>query len=81
MVEVVPLRTAPLVNDIPGQMRQMASMIERGEVDARSVVFIIARESEWPEVYGWGEHLGDYGNIAVCELTKAYFVNNLVTRE
>lgn len=79
-MEVVQLRTAPLVNDIAGQLRQMADMIERGEVEARSAMFIIPRDGDWPEVYGWGEHLGDYGNIAVCELTKAYFVNNIVVR-
>lgn len=75
--KVTPLRSSPPVSDIPGQMRQMADMIERGEIEAVSVLLIIPRDSgDWPEIYGWGDHLGDYGNIAVCELAKSWFVNN-----
>jgi hypothetical protein len=56
----------------------MADMIESGEVKASSALFIIPRRGAWPSVYGWGQHLGDYGNIAVCEMTKTWFINNLV---
>lgn len=78
---VTPLRSSPPVSDIPGQLRQMADMIERGDIEASATLFIIPREAgEWPEIYGWGEHLGDYGNIAVCELAKSWFVNNRTAR-
>lgn len=79
-MEVVQLHKSPSIADIAGQLRQMADMIERGEVEAQSALFIIPHDGAYPDVYGWGEHLGDHGNIAVCELTKAYFVNNLVAR-
>ncbi|KKC39510.1 hypothetical protein WH87_04765 [Devosia epidermidihirudinis] len=74
---VTPLFSGPAVADIPGQLRQMAEMIERGEVLATSALFIVPQNNDWPMVFGWGDHLGDLGNIAVCELTKSWFVNNL----
>ena len=80
MADIVQMRTAPRVTDIAGQLRQMADMIERGEIEAQSTLFIIQRDGDWPEVYGWGQHLGDHGNIAICELTKAYFVDQYVKR-
>ncbi len=81
MLEVVtPLRRSPLVTDIPGQLRQMADQIESGEVGATSALFILPTDGDWPRIYGWGEHLGDHGNIAVCEMAKCWFVNNLVAR-
>jgi len=79
-MEVVQLRPSPSLNDIPGQLRQMADSIERGDIEAASALFIIPREGDWPELYGWGEHMGDYANIALCELAKAWFIDNKVTR-
>lgn len=80
MADVTRLRQGPLLTDIPGMMRQMADRIETGEVDAQSVLFIVPVDGDWPMVFGWGAHLGDHGNIAVCEMAKAWFVNNLVAR-
>jgi hypothetical protein len=80
VAEVITLRSAPLVNDIPGQMRQMASMIERGEIEAQSVIFIIPRDGDWPETYGWGERMADLDKIAVCELVKAFFTAKYVEK-
>lgn len=80
MGDVLPLRDGPLVTDIPGQLRQMADMIEDGEVEAASALFIIARNGDWPAIYGWGDHLGDHGNIAICELAKAWLINNNTAR-
>lgn len=76
---VVTLRAAS-VADIPAMLRRMADQIEKGEVEASSALFIIPREGDWPDIYGWGEHLGDHGNIAVCEMAKTWFINNLVAR-
>lgn len=58
-------------------LRNLADEIENG-VKASSVLVIIPRDGERPLVYGFGEHLGDHGNIAVCEMAKIWFVNNLV---
>lgn len=80
MADVTQLRPGPLVSDIPGQLRLMAERIESGEVDAASALFIVPVEGDWPMVFGWGAHLSDYGNIAVCELTKTWFVNNATVR-
>jgi hypothetical protein len=59
-------------------LRAMADRIERGEIDAQSALFIVPQDSDWPCIYGWGEHLGDYGNIAVLDLAKTWFIHNLV---
>lgn len=79
-MEIVKLRVTPTVVDIPGQLRAMADRIEAGEIEATSILFIIAKENDWPDIYGWGDHLGDHGNIAICELSKAWFINNSYVR-
>lgn len=79
MAGPIPLRSA-LVTDIPAMLRQMADDIEAGKVKAESALFIVPVQNHWPKIFGWGEHLGDHGNIAVCELAKAWFVNNLTKR-
>ena len=80
MVEIVPLREGPKLNDLPAVMREVAGQIERGEIPATSALFVVPVEHDWPIVFGWGEHLSDYGNIAVLELAKAWFVQNLTAR-
>ena len=75
-----PTLPGPAVSDIPGQLRQMADRIENGEMTVESALFIVPTDGDWPKIFGWGDHLGDYGNIAVLELAKAWFVNNLVQR-
>ncbi|WP_127524064.1 hypothetical protein [Mesorhizobium sp. Z1-4] len=79
-MKVVPLHTGPTVTDIPGQLRQMADRIEANEVEANSVLLIIPQTGDWPMIFGWGDHLGDHGNIAVCEMAKHWFVQNLAAR-
>lgn len=77
---VVSLRQAPPVSDIVGQLRYMADRIEAGDVAAEGVLFVIDRPGDWPEIYGWGEHLSDYGNIAVLDLARLWMMNNLTAR-
>lgn len=79
LAEVVALRENR-INDIPAMLRQMADEIEAGAVEATSALFIVPREADFPAIYGWGEHLGDHGNIAVCEMAKIWFINNLAAR-
>lgn len=52
---VTPIRSQPLVNDIPGQLRLLAEQIDSGEVDASSVYAIIMDESRIPMIRIWGE--------------------------
>lgn len=74
-LEVVQLRAAPKLNDIPAMMRQLADEIERGEVEAESMLCLIPSDEGLPVIYGWGEHMGDYANIGLLELAKAFIVN------
>lgn len=83
--EVRALRNGrPPLSDIPAMMRQMADWIEKGEIEIdpihAGVLFIIPRNNDWPDIYGWGDHLGDHGNIAICDLAKAWFMHNLTKR-
>lgn len=77
MAEVVNLYDAPPLNDIPGQLRHMADMIERGEVETNCVIFIADTDEEWPQVYGWGDNIGGLGNIGILEWTKAFLISQL----
>ena len=80
MAEISALRDRPLLSDIPAMMRHVADQIEAGDIHVKSAIFIVPVERDWPNIFGWGDHLGDHGNIAVCELAKAWFVKNLVSR-
>lgn len=73
---VTTLRTATIA-DIPAMLRKMADQIDNGDVAAASMLVIIPRDGDWPDIYGWGEHLGDHGNIAICEMAKTWYVQNL----
>jgi hypothetical protein len=79
-MEVVQLRASPKLTDIPGQLRQLADRIEKGEVEAESVLCIVPQDGDWPIMFGWGDHMTDHGNIAICELAKAWFINNRTSR-
>lgn len=80
--EVINLRDArPLLSDIPGMLRHVANQIEAGDIQATSMIAIVPRDGDWPIVFGWGEHLGDLGNIATCELAKAFFVHSLTQQD
>ena len=79
-MRVVPLREGPLLTDIPGRLRQLAESIESGDTEAAAVLVLIPQDGDWPAVFGFGEHLGDHGNIAVCEMAKIWFVTNVTGR-
>ena len=74
------LRSGPLINDVPGQLRHMADEIEAGRFSAAAVVLVVPRTNDWPEIFGWGVHMGDLENIATMELAKLWFANNLTER-
>jgi hypothetical protein len=58
----------------------MADAFDRGETKARSVMLLVERDGDYPAIYGWGEHLGDDGNIAILEKAKVWFVLNQTAR-
>lgn len=78
---VTQLRPGPALTDIPGQLRQMADMIDRGEVEAEAALFVVPQEGDWPAMFGWGEDLGTYGVIGVLEIAKTYLANHQTARE
>lgn len=78
-MEVVQLRSEPLVNDIPAQLRALADRIESGEQAAEYVLAIIPVEDDWPSVYGWGNR-DDYSEVELLEIAKAWFISNIVRR-
>lgn len=80
MGDVIDLRKTPSMADIPGMLRTMADDIENGEVQASSMMVIIPTDGDWPDIFGWGEHMGDYGCIGLLEIAKAFFVNNKTER-
>jgi len=67
--EVVQLRDSPLVSDVPGQLRSMATAIENG-LECETALFVIHTGGE-PEIFIWGEHKGDLAHIGILELAKA----------
>lgn len=78
-MEVVQLRTAPRLTDIPGQLRQLADSIESGEVKAEhACICIIDQEQDWPTIFGWGETKGMLELIGLLELAKAWLVKESV---
>ena len=68
------------LSDIPKMLRLWADWIESGEEEAETVLLVIPHEGDWPAIVGLGEHMGDLGNIAVMELAKLWFANNLTER-
>ena len=80
-LEVVQLYENPtLLNDIPGQLRNLADRIESGDLDADSVLCIVPVEGDWPILFGWGEELGDYGRIGVLQLVINWLAGRNVGR-
>lgn len=68
------------LNDIPAMLRFWADRIESGETDATSAFLVVPQDDDYPIVAGFGEHLGDLGNIAVMELAKQFFIDYLTAR-
>lgn len=78
---VIELRKAPLVNDIPGQLRQMADAIEAGEHgDVTTGLFLLPVSGDWPEVFGWGDIDGENHPIIQFQFALAKFSHNQMRR-
>lgn len=77
-MEVVQLRSTPIVSDVPAQLRSMADAIEGGKIECPSALFIISTGGE-PDIFMWGEHEGDLANIGLLELAKAVMVREKLT--
>lgn len=68
------------ISDIPGMLRKLADAFEAGEETAPGLLVVIPQDGDFPAVFGYGEHLGDYGNIALLEMAKVFMVNHLTER-
>lgn len=68
------------INDIPGMLRKLAASFEAGEETAEGILVVIPRTGDFPAVFGYGEHLGDYANIAILDLAKTFMANSLTER-
>lgn len=78
---VVPIReNTTLVNDIPGQLRQLADRIDAGEVEAKSAICVIPVDDDWPAIYGWGEDMGNFGRIGLLQLAVTFFATRITAR-
>lgn len=79
--EIVKLHHGAALNDIPGQLRQMADEIESGEyAEVDSLFVLMPRPGDYPNAFGFGDVTGGNDPIIQFELAKAWFVNNLVSR-
>lgn len=62
-------------------MRQLADQVEAGEVQTSAVLCIVSQPpGEWPAIFGWGDHQGDYGNIGLLEIAKQFIVASRTAR-
>lgn len=75
---------APLLTDIPGQLRNMANLIESGEYTGNKAVFILVDEDtsqeDWPKIFGWGEAFSSFEMIGMLDVCKTWFGINKTKR-
>lgn len=71
----------PLVNDIPGMLRQLADKFEAGEETVDGILILIPRtageDSYWPRLFGYGENWETHYRIAQLELAKIWSINQM----
>ena len=77
---VVPLSTAPSLNDIPGQLRQLANQLEAEPVDALLVV-IPGPDNDWPRLLNYGRYMGNRETVGLFELAKVRTIDLARTPE
>lgn len=68
------------INDIPGMLRKLADAFDAGDETAPGILVIIPQDGDFPALFGYGEHLGDYQNIAILELAKTFMVDLMTAR-
>lgn len=54
-MNVVPLRKAPPLTDVVGQLRQMADNIESGEMSCPEQIVVVAHSADRTDVFLWGK--------------------------
>lgn len=80
-LKIVPIRdNAPLVNDIPGQLLQLAVDIERGEVAADQILLIVDTSDRILR-YAFGGDGDRRQMIALCEAAKRIFLSEWIGLE
>lgn len=74
-LNVVPLSTEPSLQDIPAQLRALASRIESGDYGEVDAVFaLIPRERDYPKIMAWGNNHGAFDPIIQFELGRHWLV-------
>lgn len=73
-LNVVRLRDSPSLNDLPGQLRQLADKIERGEVEGETAICIVPQATGWPLLYGWGPQFERMAIVGILETAKLWFI-------
>lgn len=71
------------LDDIPGQLRQMADDIDAGTFGPSSLIVIAPPNGDdgaWPRVFGWGAVLSDMELVGLCEMAKGFFVAHRTIR-
>jgi hypothetical protein len=81
--ELVQLHEDPtLLNDIPNQLRNFASRLERGEETATAVLLLVpGADNEWPTAYNWGAYIENYRLVGLLEIAKIHAVDMMRTPE
>ena len=71
----------PPLSDVPCRLRLLADQIEAGEYgEITASVVVLEGDADWPAVFGFGD-MGDARSaIGLCELAKAFLVQNVVSR-
>lgn len=80
---VVPISTHVRdLRDIPGLLRQMAANIEAGEYgDVPTLLIVMPRMGDWPQIFGWGDVEGESAPIIQFEYAKHFLVANKTSRQ
>lgn len=80
-MKIVPLSSKPSLNDIVGQLRNLADSIEKGEYGEVGALFaLMPVEGEYPRVWGWGDVAGKNDPAIQFELAKMWLMKNLLRR-
>jgi len=77
---IVPLNTAPNLNDIPSQFRQLADRLEAEPTDAL-VILIPGPDNDWPSMFNYGRYLGNHETLGLFELAKVRTIDLARTPE
>lgn len=78
---VVPLSDKPSLQDIPALLRNLASEIESGEAEAKTLFIVIPQEAGgYPRLRGWGDIDGERQPIVQISLLQHWLLSRVTAR-